>query len=83
MRARQVDALLTATGAVMILALLALPGCGAAHKGILDSRCGRACARALPSVVGAQAAGAEADGTPICLCWYTEVQTLVVPREEW
>ena len=83
MSARQVDALLTATGAVMILALLALPVCGASHKGFLDSRCGRACVQALPSVVGAQDAGQEADGTPICLCWYTEVQTLMVPREEW
>jgi len=83
MRASQVDALLTVTGAVMILALLALPGCGAAPKGLLDQRCGRACAKALPSLVGAQEAGQEADGTPICLCWYTEVQTLAVPREEW
>jgi hypothetical protein len=65
------------------LALLALPGCGAASSGIVDQRCGRACARALPSVVGAQDAGLDTDGRQICLCWHTEVQAIVVPREEW
>jgi len=54
--------------------------CGAGLPAPRAQQCQAACARIHPALAGSAPAGRTPQGQQLCLCWYTEVDTILLPR---